>query len=77
MEFLIDLNKVEDVKEFVRLAEIYDTNIIVSSQDRNFAVDGSSLMGVFSLDLSKPVVVRITNKEAGESFKEKIEKFVI
>lgn len=77
MEFLVDLNKVEDVKEFVRLAEVYDTNIIVSSQDRNFAVDGTSLMGIFSLDLSKPVVVHVADKEAGDTFKEAIEKFVI
>ncbi len=77
MEFMIDLNKVEDVKEFVKCAEIYDTSIIVSSQDRKFAVDGSSLMGLFSLDLSKPVVVKIHNKEAGEVFKSKVERLVL
>lgn len=77
MEFMVVLNKVEDVKEFVRLAEIYDTNVIVSSQDRNFAVDGTSLMGVFSLDLSRPVMVRVTEKDAGEAFKETISKFVM
>lgn len=77
MEFLVDLNKVEDVKEFVRLAQVYDSNIIVKSQDRNFAVDGSSLMGIFSLDLSNPVVVRVSDKEVGEVFKEAVEKFVM
>lgn len=77
MEFMVDLNKVEDVKEFVRVAGMFDTNIIVGSQDRNFAVDGSSLMGIFSLDLSNPVVVRITDKDAGEAFKEAVEKFVM
>ncbi len=77
MEFMVDLNKVEDVKEFVRVAGMYDTNIIVGSQDRNFAVDGSSLMGIFSLDLSNPVVVRISDKDIGEIFKEAIEKFVM
>lgn len=77
MEFVVDLNKVEDVKEFVRVAGMYDTNIIVSSQDRNFAVDGSSLMGIFSLDLSNPVIVRVSDKEAGEAFRESIEKLVM
>ena len=77
MEFMVDLNKVEDVKEFVRVAGMYDTNIIVGSQDRNFAVDGSCLMGIFSLDLSNPVVVRISDKDAGEAFKEAVEKFVM
>jgi len=77
MEFMVDLNRVEDVKEFVRIAGMYDTNIIVGSQDRNFAVDGSSLMGIFSLDLSNPVVVKISDKDIGEIFKEDIEKFVM
>lgn len=77
MEFMVDLNRVEDVKEFVRIAGMYDTNIIVGSQDRNFAVDGSSLMGIFSLDLSNPVVVKISDKDIGEIFKEAIEKFVM
>lgn len=77
MEFLVDLNKVEDVKEFVKIASLYDTNIVVSNQDRNFRVDGSSLMGLFSLDLSKPVVVYIYDKEVTNIFKEKVKKFVI
>lgn len=77
MEFLVDLNKVEDVKEFVKIASLYDTNIVVSNQDRNFRVDGSSLMGLFSLDLSKPVVVYIYDKEAANIFKEEVKKFVI
>lgn len=77
MEFLVDLNKVEDVKEFVKIASLYDTNIVVSNQDRNFRVDGSSLMGLFSLDLSKPVVVYIYDKEVTNIFKEEVKKFVI
>lgn len=77
MEFLVDLNKVEDVKEFVRIAGLYDTNIVVSNQNRNFRVDGSSLMGVLSLDLSEPVIVTVHDKEIGGVFKESIEKFVM
>lgn len=77
MEFMVDLNKVEDVKEFVRFAEIHDTNIMVSSQDRKYAVDAASLMGVFSLDLSHPVVVSISDKEIGEAFKESVGKYVM
>lgn len=77
MEFMIDLNRVEDVKEFVRIAEMYDSDIIVKSQDKNFSVDASSIMGVFSLNLSNPVIVHISNKEIGESFKEAVDKFII
>lgn len=77
MEFLVDLNKVEDVKTFVRFAELYDCDIIVKNQERAFSVDGSSIMAMFSLDLSRPVMVHIENIEAGESFKNDIYKFVV
>lgn len=77
MEFLVDLNKVEDVKEFVRFASIYDCGIDVCSQDRHFIVDGASLMGMFSLDLSKPVLVSVKDIESAESFKNDISNMII
>lgn len=77
MDFLVDLNKVEDVKAFVRCAELYDTDIIVRNQDRNFAVDGSSIMAMFSLDLSRPVVVHIEDVAIGERFKNDVVDFVV
>lgn len=77
MEFLVDLNKVESVKEFVRIAGLYDTNIVVSNQNRTFRVDGSSLMGLFSLDLNQPVIVTIHDKDIGDVFKEDVEKFIM
>lgn len=77
MEFLVDLNKVEDVKTFVKCAEAYDVDIIVRNQERAFAVDGSSIMAMFSLDLSKPVRVEINDVEVGERFKKDVSKFVL
>ena len=77
MEFLVNLNRVEDVKEFVRIANIYDCGIDVCSQDRHFTVDGASLMGMFSLDLSKPVLVSVKDIEAAESFKNDISKMIL
>lgn len=72
MKFYVDLNKVEDVKNFVKKAGKYDCDIAVRSQDRVFAVDGTSLIGLFSLDLSKPVEVDIKDREAAELFKDDI-----
>ena len=77
MEFLVNLNRVEDVKEFVRIANIYDCGIDVCSQDRHFTVDGASIMGMFSLNLSKPVLVSIKDIEVAESFKNDISKIII
>ena len=77
MEFLVNLNRVEDVKEFVRIANIYDCDIDVCSQDRHFTVDGASIMGMFSLNLSKPVLVSIKDIEVAESFKNDISQMII
>lgn len=77
MKFCVDLNKVEDVKNFVKKAEKYDCDIIVRSQDRVFAVDGTSIIGLFSLDLSRPVEVEIKDNEACELFKNDIYGFLI
>lgn len=77
MEFLVDLNLVENVKKFVKVASTYDTSILVKSSDRSYSVDGSSLMGLFSLDLGKPVVVCIQDADVCESFKNDIEEFVV
>lgn len=76
MELIVDLNKVEDVKKFVKCAERYDVDIIVRNRERAFAVDGSSIMAMFSLDLSQPVIVDIKDNEAAESFKQDISKFI-
>ena len=77
MEFLVNLNRVEDVKEFVKIANIYDCDIDVCSQDRHFTVDGASIMGMFSLNLSKPVLVSIKDIEIAESFKNDISQMII
>ena len=72
IEFQVDLNKVEDVKEFVRCASKYDIDILVHNQERTYTVDASSIMAVFSLDLSKPIVVEINDNEAAELFKDDV-----
>lgn len=77
MEFLVNLNQVEDVKTFVKLAGTYNCDIMVKNMERGFAVDGGSIMGMFSLDLSKPVAVHIGDEKAGRKFKEDVAKFVV
>ena len=72
MKFFVDLNKVDDIKAFVKNAEKYDCDIVVRNKDRVFAIDGTSLMGMFSLDLSEPVEVEIKDNEAAELFKDDI-----
>ncbi len=77
MEFLVDLNRVEDVKTFVKFAEKYEKDVMVKNQDRAFMVDGGSIMGMFSLDLSRPVIVTIADTEKGRQFKSQVSKFIV
>lgn len=51
----INLNSVKDIQEFVNIASRFSDDIDVSSN--RSIVDAKSIMGLFSLDLSKPVEV--------------------
>jgi phosphotransferase system HPr-like phosphotransfer protein len=53
----INLNTVNDIKEFVTLAMNAPCQIDICSG--RFRIDARSLMGIFSLDLSKPVSIEI------------------
>lgn len=60
----IMLKTINDVKNFVSIAGNYDFNIdIVSGR---YAVDAKSIMGIFSLDLSKPLDLEISSDECAE-----------
>ena len=70
----IILNSVDKVKDFVREVSKFETDIdLVSSR---FIVDAKSLMGIFSLDLTKPIEVRILNKQ-DERLINTIEKYAV
>ena len=54
-ETMIELNAINDVKEFVNTVMLFDYDVdLVSGR---YAVDAKSIMGIFSLDLSKPLIL--------------------
>ncbi len=55
----IQLSSIEAVKEFVNLANRYDFQINLTTD--KYKIDAKSIMGVFSLDLSKPLTVQVEN----------------
>lgn len=66
----ISLNWTADVKAFVEAAQGCVGEVKVSSADGKYSVDGKSLLGIFSLDLSKPVMVSVEKEdEAKKIFK--------
>lgn len=56
-EFKVLLNSIVDVKKFVNTVSKYDFDIDLVS-DR-YVVDAKSIMGIFSLDLSKEIKLNI------------------
>lgn len=66
------LGTINDVKDFVSIVNRYDFDVdLVSGR---YAVDAKSIMGIFSLDLSKPIRVDIHAESASE-FLAAIERF--
>ena len=57
----ISLNTVDKVKGFVNTLAPLDGDFDLVS-DR-YVVDGKSIMGIFSLDLGKPLTLQIHNNE--------------
>ncbi len=60
----ISLNSIEKVKSFVNDISKFDSDFdLVSGR---YVIDAKSIMGIFSLDLSKPINLNIHNDEDQE-----------
>lgn len=55
------------VKDFIHDTQSEETEVTVRCG--KYVVDGKSILGIFSLDLSKPLVVEYYNEEFGEKLK--------
>ncbi len=53
----ISLQMAQNVKDFVKVVQDYPYEIDLKSD--KYVVDAKSILGIFSLDLSKPLVVEI------------------
>ena len=70
----VNLQAINDVKEFVNIVMKYDFDIdLVSGR---YHVDAKSIMGIFSLDLSKPIDLEAHTDDADKFFKD-IDKFIV
>ena len=64
----VSLASINDVKNFVNIVAKYDFDIDLVS-DR-YVVDAKSIMGIFSLDLTKPIGVNLHTDNADEIMEE-------
>ena len=69
----ISLNSIDKVKSFVNDITKFDYDFdLVSGR---YVIDAKSIMGIFSLDLTRPLNVVAYNDE-GDSFLEEIDSFI-
>ena len=70
----ISLNSIDKVKAFVNTIARYDLDFdLVSGR---YVIDAKSIMGIFSLDLSKPIELRAHTEDA-EALFEAIDRFIV
>jgi phosphotransferase system HPr-like phosphotransfer protein len=62
--FNISLKSIGEVKDFVNIVNKYDFDIDLTSG--RYVVDAKSIMGIFSLDLSKPIKVEAYTEDYGK-----------
>ena len=64
-EFQVSLASIEEVRQFVNAATHSPCEVDVLSG--RYVVDGKSIMGLFSLDLSRPVTVRLHGSDGDQA----------
>jgi phosphotransferase system HPr-like phosphotransfer protein len=71
--FNIILKSINEVKDFVNMVNKYDFDVDLTSG--RYVVDAKSIMGIFSLDLAKPIKVDVHSDDC-EKFCEEIKNFI-
>ena len=70
----ISLNSIDKVKSFVNDITKFDVDFdLVSGR---YVIDAKSIMGIFSLDLSKPIDVEVMTDDC-DSFIDEIKPFTV
>ncbi len=71
----ISLNSIDKVKAFVNEVTKYDAEFdLVSGR---YVIDAKSIMGIFSLDLSKPIDLNIHSESDIEEILAKLSDFIV
>lgn len=73
-EFLVSLHSVRDVKQFVTAASLIPADIDVVSG--RYTVDAKSILGLCSLDLDKPVLVKFYGEDVS-AFQSNIQDLIV
>lgn len=67
-DILVQLNTVKDIRDFSDIVSKYDFNVVLTSS--KYHVDAKSIMGIFSLDISKPLKAEIFSDNCDDLVRE-------
>lgn len=71
----ISLNSIDKVKSFVNEITKYDNDFdLVSGR---YVIDAKSIMGIFSLDLSKPIDLNIHAEDGTDEVMEALKPYIM
>ncbi len=71
----ISLNSIDKVKTFVNEITKFESDFDLISG--RYVIDAKSIMGIFSLDLSKPIELSIRNDEDVEKVKQVLAPYIV
>lgn len=76
-ELILNLNTLEKVKKFTNVVNRFNSDIDVI-RDR-YIIDAKSVIGIYTIDLTRPVTVRIVSDDRAEiaRFNEQMEEFIL
>lgn len=61
--YYVNLNEFNSAKDFVKVAQGKLCTVALESNDGKWKVNGKDIMGIFSLDLSKPVKLIVEDED--------------
>ena len=71
----IRLESVEQIKQFVNTVAVYDCDFDLESG--RYVIDAKSIMGIFSLDLSKPIDLNIHAEDGADEVLEVLKPYTV
>ena len=71
----VSLNSIGKVKSFVNVISQFDYDFDLISG--RYVIDAKSIMGIFSLDLSKPIELAIHSEEDAADILEALKPYII
>ena len=75
IEVQISLNSIDKVKSFVNASTQFDFDFDLISG--RYVIDAKSIMGIFSLDLSKPIDLKVHAEENPDEVMEVIKPYLV